>query len=135
MAPSEETRRTFLPSARLEYPGRWRCTDIKQRRNLRIRIDFDKAAAELVAVIDPDEMSVVLGTFMAECEQFFKQHGDLYTIWGGQRIELQRMLASGQFLLVRWACNRPVDAFEFATAGLVPGPDFGRCIRRCAGHD
>jgi hypothetical protein len=70
---------------------------VHQRGNLRVRVDRDKTAAELVAVADLDQPGVVFRPGMPEGQQLFEQDGDLLPVGRGQGIQLQRVLADRQF--------------------------------------
>ena len=103
---------------------------VQHRRDLAVRIGGDEAGAELVAFADPDQPGVIFGARMAGREQLLEHDRDLHAIGRAERIELQRVPADRQFLLVRRPGNGPVDLGELAAAGLVPGPDPGRHIAR-----
>ena len=98
---------------------------VQQGRDLRVRVDPDEAAAELVAVADPDRPGVVLGVGHPQLQQFLEQDGDLHAVGRGQRIQLERVLAARQLLVMGRAGDGPVDAGEGAAVALVPGPDAG----------
>ena len=119
--------------AGLEDPDRLRAAAVEQRRDLRVRIDLDEAAAELLAVADLHQPGVVFRAGMAQREQLLQHHRDLHAIGRAQRVELQRMAPDRQRPLVRGAGHRPVDAGELAAAGGVPGPDGGRGPGRVGG--
>ena len=87
-----------------------------------------EAAAELIAFADLDQPGVVFCAAFTEREQFLQHDRDLDAVGRRQRIELQRMLADRQFLVVRGAGDRPVDAGKFTAAFLVPFPDFRRRV-------
>ena len=97
-------------------------------------VDRDEAAAELVALADLDQPGVVLGAVVAERQQLLEHDGDLLAVRRAERIELHRMLADRQLLVVRRAGDRAVDVGEAAAVGLVPGPDLGRDIIGGVGH-
>ncbi|MNM80293.1 hypothetical protein D3C81_922590 [compost metagenome] len=63
--------------------GRLHAT-VQQGRNLRVGVDLDKAAGELIAFANADQPGVVLGSGNAERQQFFEQDGDLHAIGGSQ---------------------------------------------------
>ena len=115
-------------------PARRRYRAVEQGRNLGIRIDRDKAAAELVAFADLDQPGVIFRPGMTRRQQFFQQDGHLDAIRGGQRVKLERMLPHGEHLVMCRAGNGAVDAGELPAIVLVPGPDAGRDIRGCIGH-
>src|SRR5690349_14033892 len=117
----------------LEDADRFRAAAVHHRRDLRVRIDLDEAAAELVALADADQPGVVFGALVALREQFFEHDRDLDAVRRALRVELQRMLADRQFLLLLRAGRRAIDVGEAAhcAVGLVPGPDLGR---RVFGH-
>ena len=81
------------------------------------RQGYDKTAAELVAVADPDEMCVVLRTRLAESQQLLQHHRDLYPVGRGQGIELQGMLAYRQFPVVGGAGNRAIEHWPTLDVG------------------
>ncbi len=60
MAPDSKTRIGVGPAA------------VEQRRDLRVRVDADEAAAELVALVDLDQPGVVLGAGVARREQLLE---------------------------------------------------------------
>ncbi|MNJ59426.1 hypothetical protein D3C77_551090 [compost metagenome] len=62
---------------------------------------------------------------MAQREQLFEGNGDLDAIGRGQGVELQRMLAQWQVLVVSRAGDRAVDAGELAARRCVVAPDLG----------
>ena len=105
--------------AGLEDPDRLRAAAIDKRRDLGIRIDRDKAAAELVALADLDQPGIVLRALMAAGQQLFEHDRDLDAVRRAQRVELQRMAADRQLLLVLGARGRAVDVGEPASAGLA----------------
>ena len=114
--------------ARLEQADRRRPAAIDQGRNLGIGIDGHEAAAELLALADVDQPGVVLGARVARRQQLLEHDGDLLAVRRAQRIELERMPAHRQFLVVRCARDRTIDVGEPAPARLVPGPDLGRRV-------
>ena len=61
---------------------------------------------------------------MAGGEELFEQNGDFYTVGCGEGVELEGVLADGQFALVGGAGNRAVDVGEASAAGFGPGPGF-----------
>ena len=110
-------------------------TVIHQRRDLAVGIDVDKAAAELVAIPDVDQIGIIFRALVAERQQLLEHHRHLHAIGRGHRIELQRMLADRQFHILGRASNRPVDIGELAAIFLVPFPDFGRgIVGQICGH-
>src|SRR6187431_2177093 len=113
--------------AGLEYPDRRRAAAVHQRRDFRVRIDRDEAAAELVAV-DLDEPGIVFRAAVAGRQQLLEHDGDLDAVRRRQRIELEWMAADRQFGLMRSAGNRSIDAGKTSAALLVPGPDFWRDV-------
>ncbi len=98
--------------AGLEHADRLRAAAIDESRDLGVGIDGDEAAAELVAVVDPDQPGVVFRALVAQREQFLQHHGDLHAVRRAERIELQRMAADRQFFFVRGAGDRTVDVCE-----------------------
>ncbi|CAM4851251.1 unnamed protein product [Rotaria magnacalcarata] len=114
--------------AGLEHTNRLGAAVVHQRGDLRVRVDCDKTAAELVAVADLDQPGVVFRAGMPEGQQLFEEDGDLLPVGRGQGIQLQRVLADRQFLFMGRAGNRAVDAGEGAAAFGVPGPDFRRYV-------
>ncbi|MNC55141.1 hypothetical protein D3C75_1046550 [compost metagenome] len=69
---------------------------------------------------------------MAQREQLFEGDGDLDAIGRGQGVQLQRVLALRQVLVVSRAGNRAVDAGELAAGRCVVAPDFGWHVGRLA---
>ena len=120
--------------AGLENPRRLRQRIVHQRRNFRIRVDRHEAGAELVAVADPDEPGVVFGAAVACRQQLLQHHRDLHAVGRAQRVELQRVPAARQLLLVRGAGDGAVDRREAAAALALPGPDFRRFVGGGVGH-
>ena len=129
--------------AGLEHTDRLRAAAVQQCRNLRVRVHRDEATAELLAFADADHPGVVLRAAVAQRQQLLQHHGHLHAVRGGQRIQLQRMLANRQVFVVRGPCHRAVDAGEPAATGLVPDPDLRRhvvglvahaLVPRCAGQ-
>ena len=102
--------------------------------DLRVRVHRDEARAELLADVDRDDPRVVLGAGVALGEQLLEHHRDLHAVRRRQRVELKRMAADGQLLLVRRARDRAVDVREATAALLVPGPDLGRRVLGRVGH-
>jgi hypothetical protein len=102
---------------------------IHERGDLGIRVDLDESAAELFALVDSDEPGVVFRCAMTERQQFFKHHRDLDTVGRGQRVQLQRMPAYGQDLVVRRTRRRAVDVRETTDTVRLPGPIVRRRIK------
>src|SRR6478609_10785650 len=101
---------------------------IDQCRDLRIRIDADKAAAELIALEDVDQPGIVFGISMSGRQQLLQQDRDLLAVGCSLRVQLQRMLSDWQLLLEGRAGHRSVrTAKRTAIDGLL-GPDLGRYI-------
>src|SRR5690606_29236571 len=90
---------------------------------LGVGVDLDEAAAELIALADADQPGVVFRLAEAGLQQLLEHDGDLDPVGRGQRIQLQRMLATRQLTLVGGPGNGPVDAGKLAAVVLVPGPD------------
>ena len=122
---AELLRQVQQDRAGFEDPDRLRPAAVEQGRNLGIRVDPDEAGAELVAIGDPDQPGVVFGAAMAERQQLLEQDGDLHAVRRAERIELQRVAADRQFLVVGRSGDGAVDAGEGAAAGLLPRPDLG----------
>src|SRR3546814_7944767 len=117
--------------ARLEDPNRFAPAlrrIVHQCRDLGVRVDADKAGAELVTVSDPDEPGVVFGLLVAGGQKLLQHDRDLLAVRRAERIELQRVLADRQGLFMRGAGNRTVDAGERAATLAVPGPYLRRDI-------
>ena len=70
--------------AGLEHPGRRVGAAIHQRRNLGVGVDLNKAAAELVALVDAYQPGVVLGAAVTQRQQLFKHDGGLDAVGRGQ---------------------------------------------------
>jgi hypothetical protein len=68
---------------------------VHQRGNLRVRVDRDKTAAELVAVADLDQPGVVFRPGMPEGQQLFEQDGDLLPVGRGQEYSCSGCLPTG----------------------------------------
>ena len=120
--------------AGFEHPHRRRAAMVHQHRDLGIRVGRDEAAAELVAVVDPDQPGVVLRRAMAERQEFLQHRRHLDAVGRGQRVQLQGMAADRQVLVVRRARRRAVDAREAAAGGGLPGPDVRRGVGRQIVH-
>ena len=93
---------------------------VEQGGDLAVGVERDEAAAELVAFADVDQPGVIFGAGVARGEQFLEQDGDLDAVGGAEAVELERVLADRQLLVVRGAGDRAVDARELAAAGLGP---------------
>ena len=113
--------------------GRW-TAPVEERRDLRVRIDPDEAAPELVAIVDLDEPRVVLGAGVTRREELLEQDGHLHAVRRRERIELQRMLPDRELFLVGRSCNGAIDAGETTAAFLVPGPDLRGRVARFVAH-
>jgi hypothetical protein len=120
--------------ARLEHADRLGAAAIDQRRDLGIGIGGNEARAELLAIADLDQPGVVFRALVPERQQLLEHDGDLLAVRRAQRIELERMLADRQLLVVRRARDRAIGVGEAAAVGLVPGPDFGWRIGRSVAH-
>ncbi len=66
---------------------------IHQCGNFGVGVHLDKAAAELIAFANLNQVSVVLGTCDTFLQQLFQHHGDFDTVGRGQGIELKRVFA------------------------------------------
>ena len=97
-------RRTFLPgttgSSRTRrlapvVPG---CS--QQCGDLGVWVDLNEAAGKLVAFADADQPGIVFRASVAEFKQLFQGNGDLHAVGCGQGIQLQRLLALGQVLVM-----------------------------------
>src|SRR5690606_25451140 len=89
--------------------------------------DGDEIRAELVTLADIDEPGVVFGVVPGR-QQFLKHDGNLLPVRRRQRIELQRVLAARQLVLVRGTGNRAVGAGKGTAVFPVPRPHLGRHI-------
>ena len=107
---------------------------VHQRRNLGIWVRFDKATAELMALVDSDQPGVVLGPRVACREQLFEHDGDLDAVRRRQRIQLHRVPTDRQIFFMSGPGDGPVDVGKLATVFFVPSPDFGRGIGCCIAH-
>jgi len=106
---------------------------VEQRRDLGVRVERDKAAAELVALADLDQPGIVLGALVAFRQQLFEHDRDLDPVRRAQRIKLKRMLADRQLPLKLRAGSRAVDIGEPAE-GRLGYPDLGRRVFGGVGH-
>ena len=97
---------------------------IAQCRNLRIRVHFDKAAGELIAIAYAYQPGIVLCASNAQLQQLLKHNRYFLTVRRSQRIELQRMFAHRQRFFMRRTRNRAIDIGERAASGFIPRPDF-----------
>ena len=113
--------------------GRGRAA-VEQAGDLRVRVDVDEPAAELVPLADVDEPGVVLRLLDAERQELLQQDRHLHAVRRPEGVELQRMLADGELLLVGGAGDGPVDAGEAAAALGFPLPDFGWDVLGGLGH-
>lgn len=74
--------------AGLEDPdGRW-AASVQQRGNFGVRVDRHEAAAELVALVDADEPSVILRARMACSEKLLQHYRDLLAVGRRQGVKL-----------------------------------------------
>src|SRR4051812_1302288 len=76
----------------------------------------------------------MFGAAVANRRQVLQDNRDLLTVRRAERIELQWVLAHGEFFPMSRASDRPIDVGEGAAAGLLPGTDPGWCVFGCAGH-
>src|SRR5690554_4952333 len=120
---AELVRQIQQDGAGLEQPQRRVHAGVEHRRDLGVGVDLDEAAAELIALADADQPGVVFRLAEAGLQQLLEHDGDLDPVGRGQRIQLQRMLATRQLTLVGGPGNGPVDAGKLAAVVLVPGPD------------
>ena len=97
---------------------------IAQCRDLRIRVHFDKAAGELIAIANANQPGVVLCISNAQCQQLLKHNRYFLTVRRSQRIKLQWMFAHRQRFFMRRTRNRAIDIGERAASGFIPRPDF-----------
>ena len=72
----------------LKDAGRGGGAPVEERRDFGIWVDGHKAAAELIALTDVDQVGIVLGLLDAEFKEFLQQDGHLDAIGRGKRIEL-----------------------------------------------
>ena len=119
--------------ARLEYANRRRPAAVHQCGNFRVGIDGDKATAELMAIVNADQPSVVFRATMPSRKQLFQHHRDLHAIGRSLRIKLQRMLADREFFVMGCAGDGAIDVGEFPAVLFVPRPDFWWGVG-CVGH-
>ena len=101
---------------------------VNHGRNFRVRIHLDETAAELVASVDADHPGIVFRPRVSGGEQLLKQYCDFHSVRRAHGIELQRMVADRQRLVMRSAGHRTVDAGESAPAGSIPDPHARRNI-------
>mmetsp|Transcript_9583 Transcript_9583/g.28614 ORF Transcript_9583/g.28614 Transcript_9583/m.28614 type:complete len:334 (-) Transcript_9583:157-1158(-) len=85
---------------------------IQQRGDLRVGIDVHKGRSELLQLENVDEPGVVLQT------EFLEQYSDLLAVGSPERVELQVVLAAGQFRVEALASGRPVHAVDLAAHGF-----------------
>ena len=114
--------------AALEHPHRLCAAAVHQRRDLGVRVDLDKAGAELVALADVDQPGVIFGARVALGQQLLQHHGDLHPVRSRQRVQLQRVLADRQFLVMGGAGNGAVGGGKLAAIAFFPFPDFRRGV-------
>src|SRR6185437_13808371 len=88
----------------------------------------NEAASELIAVSDADRPGVIFSVAVALLKKLLEHDRDLLTVRSCQRIELERVPADRQILLVGGSGDRPIDVGELAAARLVPCPHFRRHV-------
>ncbi|RMN75181.1 hypothetical protein ALQ52_04431 [Pseudomonas cannabina pv. alisalensis] len=93
-----------------EHPHRRLMASVQQRRDFRVGIDLDKAAGKLLTLGDANQPRVVFRSTVSQRQQLLQHDRDLHPIGRRQRIQLQRMLADGQFLFMCRTGDRAVDA-------------------------
>ena len=106
---------------------------VAQRRDLRVRVNFDKAAGELVAFADTNQPGVILSACYTQRQQLFQHDRHFLPIRRAQRVELEWVITNGQHFLMRGAGNRTVDIGERAAVILFPFPYF-RWLVVIVGH-
>src|SRR5258706_144953 len=77
-----------------------------------------------------DQRGGVLGANVPERQQLLQHDRHFHAIWRAERVELERVAANRQILIVRGSRDRAVDAGELTAARLVPGPHFWRRVLR-----
>ena len=75
-------------STGFKHPDRRRSAAVEQGRDLGVRVDRDEAAAELVAVADPDQPGVVLCSRVPRFQKLFQHDRDLDAVRRAKRIKL-----------------------------------------------
>ena len=85
---------------------------IGERGNFRVRVEGHEATAELVAVADVDQVSVVFCFGDAEFEQLLEHDGYLDPVGRCHGVELQGVFADGKRLVVGGAGDRAVGAAD-----------------------
>src|SRR5690606_31922837 len=86
--------------------------------------DRHKAVAELIALGYLDQVGVVLRPRDAECQQLLQHDRHFHAVRCRQGIQLQRMPAERQSLLMRGTCDRTIDTGEAAAVLFgIPLPD------------
>ena len=121
----------------LEDADRLWAAAVDHRRDLRVRVDRDKPAAELIALADADQPGIVFGALVTQGQQLLEHDRHFDAIRGALRVELERVAPDRQLLLVLRAGGRAVDVGKPAVGGLValvPSPDLGRRVVRRVGH-
>ena len=108
------------------------CIVVHEGRDLRVRVDVDKARPELIAIPNADHPCVIVG-LMTCGEKLFEHHSDFHAVGGGHGIELQRVIALWQRLVVGGASDWAVQLSPLAAILCVPCPDFGGGIG-CHSH-
>ena len=96
--------------------------------DFRIWVDLNKARAELITFADVHKVGVIFCTFKTHRQQFFQHHSDFDAVWCGQRMQLQRVLANGQFFFTGCASYGAVDVGELSTVAFFPLPDGRGCV-------
>ena len=115
---------------RFEHLDRHRSALIDQRWDLGVGVGTNKAAAELVAVLDADQPDILFGARVACGQQFLQHHRHLDALGRALRIELQGVASDREDLVMGRSSGRAIDAGEAATVFLGGRPDLGRCVIR-----
>ncbi len=132
---SAGTRRTFRPGAtgsrRTRTPGSASVVLWSISAGI---LEFGLISTKPLPNWSPSPMLISQASYSAPVwpsgQQLLEHDRHLHAIGRGQRIELQRMLADRQLLVVGRAGNRPVQAAPRPRQVLVPCPDFrGACKR------
>ena len=107
------------------------CVLVEKGGDLGVRVHINETARELITLTNVDKPCIIFGV-MPGCQKLFQHHSYFYAVRCRQRMQLQRMLAHWQVLVVGRACDGTVDIREASAAfGL---PDFRGGVAAVLGH-
>src|SRR5690606_19402289 len=114
--------------AAFEHAERLRSAAIEQCGYLAVGVQFDEARPELVPGEYLYHPGVIFRLGKARLEQFLEHDRGLHPVGRAQRIELEGMLADGEFAFLARTGSRAVDPGELAAIFGIESPYFGRGI-------